>query len=824
MKRFYGVLFFLLFINDIAAGEILPAIPHTLPFEAILPEPVDEYEIMQADSEGAREYVLSRSRLTADGFDLECKLGRCSSEDKPWLMIRHHKTLKGLAVLLAWPGNWRIEVKADDNGKTRLRASTWPDYLPQIEDIIDFPVPGCLVADFIGDWDNGAQPITRFIRGRLLRNLGPDWPWIQFNNYYDRYGVLQEDRLIESARQAARMGCELFVIDAGWFGPGVDWHDALGDWQENTVMLPNGVKPIADAVRSLGMKFGLWVEIEVASLDSQLVKDHPEWLLRSGGKLASQRSALNFGHPEVLVWAKKVIDDLVTAYSLDYIKMDFNTDLLVTGDRDERGNERLWAHYSGLADMWTEMRAKYPNLVIENCSGGSRRQDLFTAALTDTHWLSDEIVGEKSLAINFGATYLFPPEICSHWTCTPRSTPVLDLQSEFTVNMMGMLGFSGAILAWDDETLFHAADRVALYKLIRPWLRKSEVYHLTEQVDYDNPRLIQAAQYHDSANDRSLLFVFHGGAPEFEARFKLHGLDPEKTYRISMPPIFGGDATMKGGALAKGLPVKFPHSGASAVMRIELADKATTKDLPSVTNLKAAPISLDNARNQLALQLDWDAVKGAQRYMLYLAESGKQLRPVAETFINQYITAGLRPEMDYEIQIVAESFDGRTISKPSKIVTARTRSLFVGSGQLWAEPWHTDMSVPANANSKRNRAILGDRLSIGGKEYDFGIGTHAGAKFAFDVSRYPPELRRKFSATVGIDDCAKYNMKGEPGCVFVVAADRHVIYRSEKVTLTGGPLDIEVTLPPEARRIVLSVEAAEDCPFNHADWIEPRIE
>jgi len=826
MKKAYFLLHLLFFTYSLMAQDSLLAKPYKLPFEAILPGAVTDYEIMQVDSEGlGGEYILSMSKLTKAGFQLECKKGRSCSDDKPWLMIRHRQTQKGLAVSLAYSGNWRIEVTPHDAKSIKLRAATIPDHLPQIENMNGLPVPGCLVAHFCGDWDNGAQAITRFIRRNLLRKLGPDWPLIQFNNYYDRYGVIHEDRMIECARKAAELGCELYVIDAGWFGPGVDWHDALGDWEVNTVMLPNGVKPIAEAARSLGMKFGLWVEIECVSFESKLAKEHPDWLFRSGGKLVSDRTALNYGNPEVVAWAKGVVDRLTTTYQLDYIKMDFNTDLIVTGDRDEQGNERLWAHYRGLADLWRHMREKHPQLIIENCSGGSRRGDLFTAAHTDTHWISDSIKGEHMLAANYGATYLFPPEMCSHWTGWPHTSPAVDLETEFTVNLMGMFGLSGAIVAWDDEISFHAADRIALYKLIRPWLRNADVYHLTPQVDPEKPRTVEAAQYLDRENDRSLLFVFRAGDPGKGANFKLRGLKPDTTYRVSIPPGFGKDFTAKGKELAEGLSVTYPqHTGASAVIRIQPVGKVSSAPSPLIASLKVIPIPLFNARDQLALQIEWPPVPGAKRYIISLAEKGQPLRPTAESFLTGYIASGLKEETEYQVQITAESFDGSAVSPISPVLTARTRSLCVCSGQLALEPWRLDAINFFNIHTKRNRAVLGDPLSIRNHKYKLGLGTHAGSKFIFDLSRIPADKKKTFKATIGIDDCAFYNMKVKPGCVFVVTADDREIYRSKELTETSDPLDIKVSLPANAKRLILSVEAARKSPYNHADWINPRVE
>jgi alpha-galactosidase len=550
----------------------------TLPLERVLPGHVTDYETLRASSGMNREYFLTVAPLEPGGLELRCTRGRCGAEDKPWLLIRHRRTREGLALALAYAGNWRIAIEPTDGGRTRVRADTVPGTLPTFETVHGLPIPGALIAEFTGDWDGGAQPLTRFIRAKLLRPLGDDWPWVQYNTWYDRMDRIDEARLLQAVGVAAELGCEVFVVDAGWFGTAPDWFAAVGDWRVNGRRLPGGLEPIVKAVRSRGMRFGLWVEVECAGPDTPVAKGHPDWFLRTGepGRrvLRPRRGVLNLGHPDALAWAEREIDRLVVTYALDYLKMDFNTDPGSGGAKPADAPDALWAHYRGLAELWTHLRATHPKLVVENCASGSLRQDLFTAAHTDTHWVSDAVGGADNLAMNFGATYLFPPEICNHWTCSPEPSGAMDLQTQFTVSMLGQFGLSGAITTWDDETRRHAAERIALYKRLRPWLRKATVYHLTEQVARGRPGSIQAVQYADAGADRSVVFAFQGGAPETVTALALRGLRPEETYRVTMPPGFGPDAVHRGDALARGLTVRFPRRGSSAVIRIQPASGA----------------------------------------------------------------------------------------------------------------------------------------------------------------------------------------------------------------------------------------------------------
>jgi alpha-galactosidase len=217
------------------------------------------------------------------------------------------------------------------------------------------------------------------------------------------------------------------------------------------------------------------------------------------------------------------------------------------------------------------MRRSYPKLIVENCSGGSLRQDAVTTALTDTHWVSDNYGNAPNLAMIFGATYMFPPEICSHWTVSPaRAGEPLDREASFTANMLGQLGLSGQIYAWDEETRKVAAERIALYKRIRARIRSSDVFHLTPQIDALEPRSMQAALYADPESGKGMLFAFQGGDPSLDHTIKLRGLKPDRSYILRMPEGFGPERATSGSELLKeGLSLRFPRIGSSAIILID---------------------------------------------------------------------------------------------------------------------------------------------------------------------------------------------------------------------------------------------------------------
>ena len=559
-----------------SAQRLASAVP--LPFERTLPGPIDDWLLLAVNGQGSKEYYLQFKPLDSRGYLYAQRRGRASQGMKPMWVLANQRTGQGLALMLAYMGNWTFEVRPGIGAAVSVKLATSPEKLEPFTEINGLSIPGALVAEFTGHWDNGTQPLVRFIREKLLRPHGPEWPPVQYNTWYDLFDKITQPRVLDAAKVAREIGCELFTIDAGWFGESLDakWADTVGDWQVNRTRLPEGLEAISAAVHRLGMKFGLWFEIERAGPSSHLASQHPDWFLTDlQGTPLSKRGMLDFGKPAVLAHVKKVLSDAVRRYSLDYIKMDFNTDPAIENQAIAPAADPLYRHYRGMAQLWSYLREQHPKLIVEDCSSGARRHELTAAALTDTHWISDTIANQPNLLIMFGATYFFPASTCSHWTTRPDAQDsVLNLDAQVVINMMGHLGLSGPIASWDAETRAIAKERIAQYKRIRPLIGTADVFHLT------TPQLgaVQAALYVDPGTSRAALFAFQCGDPTLAHTLRLRGLDPARRYRVTMPVGPKGMITQTGSVpgrelVTTGLAITFPGPGAAALVEIEPVEK-----------------------------------------------------------------------------------------------------------------------------------------------------------------------------------------------------------------------------------------------------------
>jgi alpha-galactosidase len=325
------------------------------------------------------------------------------------------------------------------------------------------------------------------------------------------------------------------------------------------------------------MKFGLWVEIENAGVDSQLARAHPDWFLALNGApiLKDQRHHLNFANPEVRAWARATVDRLIRDYGLNWLKIDYNVDI---GERfdptgDGPSGDVLYRHVQAYYNWLDELRAAHPDLLVESCSSGGLRFDLGILAHAHTTWLSDMVTPAPSAQLAYGCTVEFAPEVCNHWMVGDDDHGHVDLTKPpgwwdflFRVPMNGQFGVSSRILDWSTELRACAAANIALYKRLRQTIDGADVYHLTAQPAHDDPQGWMAIQYVAQDGGRSVVLAYrlaHGGDQE---TFRLRGLAARR-YAVDADGRPAGSYTAEELA-GRGLAVKLDAEWRAAVFEL----------------------------------------------------------------------------------------------------------------------------------------------------------------------------------------------------------------------------------------------------------------
>ncbi len=520
----------------------------------VLQLPPAAYEILSFTSAWGSEFSPQRAPLR-DVPLIETRRGRSSNDRHPWFALFHPDGAI-LSASVAWSGNWVFRFEQRDDGvlvSGGLHDWAWSRTLAPGESIDSVPVVVALGRD--GDLNTVSTQYARVGRRHWYprTELGDRLPveWNHWWSYEDHR--IDEQVFRANVDAAARMGFEVCTLDAGWFGPsdpGTHWYDYRGDWNHvNTARFPSGLRALADHVHARGMAFGLWCEIEALGKDARLAREHPEFIATRNGE---RLGYVCFGNPAVEDWAVATLSRLIDAYSLDWIKLDFNLDPGAGCDRADHGHESgdgLAAHYRGYYRALQRVRARYPQIILENCSSGGLRIDLGILRRTLPTFLSDPDMPAHGLQLIWGASTLLAPSAWLHWGWSewinghpgqdfnPRDPNLQPHQLDYYVRigMLGAFGLSQKLPELPTWVAERYAMHIDLYKTtLRRFVRDADFYRLTGQPLRDGSGDRWAAfQYVMPGANEHLVAVFRlpGGAATRALR--LYALDAARDYTIT---------------------------------------------------------------------------------------------------------------------------------------------------------------------------------------------------------------------------------------------------------------------------------------------------
>jgi alpha-galactosidase len=548
--------------------------------------PEGKYELTYLWGGWGDERQMATEKLGADRRSLVSTLGRSSREYSPWFCLHNEDRSVRYLAQMAYSGNWEMHFERPKPSKGRLVDEELEAALGIRFDFggsLTLPSHGSFTAPMVaftasdGDLDDAANQLHRYQRQFVIPHIPENDPLlVQFNTTWPFQRGMTTDLLKPYADVAADLGAEIFVLDGGW----TPNETMTGDWVADPKEFPHGIEELANHIRSKGMKFGIWVEIESLGYDSQTFKEHPEWCLTYNGQpiRESDRYNLDFSKPEVQQWARAVVDRLVHDYKIDWLKNDYN---LYLGERfdpagiDQRRGDVLDRHVRGLYSWFDYIRATYPHLIIENCASGGGRFDLGIMARSHTSWLSDMTDPKASVQLGYGCTVEFIPEVCNHWVTGDEGAAMIRPTNPpawwdfmLRVPMNGQFGMSGKIVDWSPEVKQRVRENVALYKRIRRNFMGADVYHLTPPPPHDNPTGWCGVQYVSPDRKRSLLMAYRLDQSNWVHAFKLRGLDLATRYQLTV------DGTKKGvfsglDLTDAGLPVELGEQWRAAVVELE---------------------------------------------------------------------------------------------------------------------------------------------------------------------------------------------------------------------------------------------------------------
>ncbi len=490
---------------------------------------------------------------------IEGRIGR-SGWGRPIAVVSNEAQGEYLTAELAWSGNWAIAL--DCRQDLRFHADRRYGGLPEarlsleigpatVDPALRVLAPGETVetpavhlARFHGDLDACVQALHAHARETVLPPQVAD----REQRFIYNAGVYRNDWCDEADLKrhidiAAEHGAELLIVDAGWYGrePGL-WFDNVGDWREGP-WLPNGLRPVREHARDKGVLFGLWMEPESIGPNSDLLKNHPDWVLTRVGR------ALDLSKPEVAAWMESQIADLIDRFDLDLFRLDYNTVAFEGGNRVVDGivENTLWRHSEVLFSIMDRLRTRFPDVIFENCAGGGGRTDLGIMARFHTTWISDWMRAPRAVQILNGLTLTLPPEVCSRAFALVGgpSASAGSLETQLRVPLFGHPCYSRTAPLWtadNAEATRRIVHHIDLYKdFIRPMLSTCRVFHHTPVLPMESYNDWCVLEYAAADASRAFAGLFRlnpGGSDTFH--FLPRGLSRMRSYRVT----FENDGTV----------------------------------------------------------------------------------------------------------------------------------------------------------------------------------------------------------------------------------------------------------------------------------------
>lgn len=485
------------------------------------------------------EFQQTDIDLFLGAYVRENRKGKTSHDNFPGVILKTPFTNEAhgecFAFHLGWSGNHRTRVELLPEQRTYVQLGELLNAqevtLAQGE---SYTSPTLYVAHSQNGLSDLSAQFHRYIRTNILseRVLNTPRP-IHYNTWEGIYFEHDIATLCRLAEKVAEIGAERFVLDDGWFKGRRNDAAGLGDWIVDKSVYPDGLAPLIEHVEQLGMSFGIWFEPEMVNPDSDLYREHPDWVLQTHDNPQIQfrnQYVLDLSRPEVFAYVYQQIADILLEYStISYIKWDMNRDINHTGGAS--GYAVVHQQTRAVYRMINALKAEFPHVDIESCSSGGARIDLGILPYTDRFWTSDSNDALDRLMIQRGCSFFIPPEIMgSH--VGPRDCHItgrhLPIETRAAVALFGSFGMEMDPRELTEHETQVLKDACTLYKQERELLHTGTLYRR----DLDGASIEFGIV---SAEQDTALFSYNSVVESrrtMPKRFRFMGLDRTAHYKI----------------------------------------------------------------------------------------------------------------------------------------------------------------------------------------------------------------------------------------------------------------------------------------------------
>jgi len=512
-------------------------------FSYALDLPDEGYSLLTFDGAWARERHMSQKPLSPGAFSVGSTTGTSSNRHNPFFMLQqkdcteHAGNCYGFHLI--YSGNHEALAEVSPYRTVRIEAGIHPfGFAWTLAPGESFTAPEAALSFSCTGRNGVSRNMADFINRHIV---APQWQGssrpILVNSWEACYFDFDEESLLGLAGSAADLGVELFVLDDGWFGKRNDDTTSLGDWTVNREKLPGGIASLADKIGALGMQFGLWVEPEMVSPDSELYRAHPDWAIHTPGiapALGRNQLVLDLTRDEVADTLIGAMSRLFSSAVISYVKWDMNRTFTDVYAQDGRHGEFFHRYVLGLYRIFDALTGRFPHILFEGCSSGGNRFDPGMLYYMPQIWTSDDSDAVERLTIQRGTSCGYPlSAMGAHVSPSPNHQVLRrsSIEERFNVAAFGVLGYELDLRTLSREDGESVRSQIAFYKEHRGVLQNGDFYRLFLDELGNQQAWITVSKDRREA----VLGVYQNSAqpnpgPDI---VKAAGLDPLLTYRVS---------------------------------------------------------------------------------------------------------------------------------------------------------------------------------------------------------------------------------------------------------------------------------------------------
>lgn len=524
--------------------------------------PDANYDFIQFAGSWSRERHLHRSHLRPGTQSISSLRTASSHQENPFFMLaRPHTDNNQGAVFgfnFVYSGNFLDSVEVDQFDTTRVLIGINPDEFGwKLNSGDSFQTPEVIFSYTDNGFNALSQQLGAFYAQHLINpHFAHQERPILINNWEATFMDFTEDKLMPIVERAKELGIEMFVLDDGWFGHRDDDRSSLGDWFVDEKKFNHGIAGFAKRVHDLDMKFGLWFEPEMISIDSKLYQTHPEWMIKTPGRgqtPSRHQFVLDMSRKEVVDYLFGLMSHIIQDAKLDYIKWDMNRNITEMYGADLPADQQLeFSHryILGVYDLYDRLTKAFPDVLFESCASGGGRFDLGMMYYAPQAWCSDDTDAVERIKIQDGTSYGYTPSMWgAHVSAVPNDQVgrLTSIDMRAKVAYFGAFGYELDVTELSDEEQATIKQQVAFYKQYRKLFQFGTFYRLETPDTSDNVYGWETVSP-DKQTAIGMRYQILNGANPAYIRYYFKGLDPERRYTVNDgSEVFSGAELMNAG-------------------------------------------------------------------------------------------------------------------------------------------------------------------------------------------------------------------------------------------------------------------------------------